>query len=85
MRGRQVATPFSGHVRSLLICALQNVSFRLAGGKLALGALVLLVQTAAMLLRPRGWLAAQGVSRNVLFILALRPMLAAAQTVFQRK
>ena len=42
-------------------------------------------QTAAMLLRPRGWLAAQGVSRNVLFILALRPMLAAAQTVFQRK
>jgi len=25
------------------------------------------------------------VSRNVLFILALRPMLAAAQTVFQRK
>ena len=59
--------------------------FRLAGGKLALGALVLLVQTAAMLLRPRGWLAAQGVSRNVLFILALRPMLAAAQTVFQRK
>ena len=49
------------------------------------GALVLLVQTAAMLLRPRGWLAAQGVSRNVLFILALRPMLAAAQTVFQRK
>ena len=59
--------------------------FRLAGGKLALGALVLLVQTAAMLLRPRGWLAAQGVSRNVLCILALRPMLAAAQTVFQRK
>ena len=59
--------------------------FRLAGGKLALGALVLLVQTAAMLLRPRGWLAAQGVCLIVLFILALRPMLAAAQTVFQRK
>ena len=59
--------------------------FRLAGGKLALGALVLLVQTAAMLLRPRGWLAAQGVCMIVLFILALRPMLAAAQTVFQRK
>lgn len=59
--------------------------FRLAGGKLALGALVPLVQTAAMLLRPRGWLAAQGVCLIVLFILALRPMLAAAQTVFQRK
>ena len=75
----------------LLVFLMRTVSvrrllpFRLAGGKLALGALVLLVQTAAMLLRPRGWLAAQGVSRNVLFILALRPMLAAAQTVFQRK
>ena len=33
----------------------------LQGGKLALGVLVLLVQTAAMLLRPRGWLAAQGL------------------------
>ena len=59
--------------------------FRLAGGKLALGVLVLLLQTACMLFRPRGWLAAQGVSLIVLFILALRPMLAAAQTVFQRK
>ena len=38
-----------------------------------------------MLLRPRGWLAAQGVCLIVLFILALRPMLAATQTVFQRK
>ena len=75
----------------LLVFLMRTVSarrllpFRLAGGKLALGALVLLVQTAAMLLRPRGWLAAQGVSLIVLFILALRPMLAAAQTVFQRK
>ena len=75
----------------LLVFLMRTVSvrrllpFRLAGGKLALGALVLLVQTAAMLLRPRGWLAAQGVCLIVLFILALRPMLAAAQTVFQRK
>ena len=75
----------------LLVFLMRTVSarrllpFRLAGGKLALGVLVLLVQTAAMLLRPRGWLAAQGVSLIVLFILALRPMLAAAQTVFQRK
>ena len=75
----------------LLVFLMRTVSvrrllpFRLAGGKLALGALVLLVQTAAMLLRPRGWLAAQGVCLIVLFILALRPMLAATQTVFQRK
>lgn len=75
----------------LLVFLMRTVSvrrllpFRLAGGKLALGALVLLVQTAAMLLCPRGWLAAQGVCLIVLFILALRPMLAAAQTVFQRK
>jgi len=75
----------------LLVFLMRTVSarrllpFRLAGGKLALGALVLLVQTAAMLLRPRSWLAAQGVCLIVLFILALRPMLAATQTVFQRK
>ena len=75
----------------LLVFLMRTVSVRRllpfcpAGGKLALGALVLLVQTAAMLLRPRGWLAAQGVCLIVLFILALRPMLAAAQTVFQRK
>ena len=68
----------AGDTRSLL-------PFRLASGKLALGAAVLLVQTACMLLRPRGWLAAQGAGIAILLILALRPMLAAAQTVFQRK
>lgn len=87
MQGAAAAT-FLG---CLLVFLMRTVSvrrllpFRLAGGKLALGVLVLLVQTAAMLLRPRGWLAAQGVCLIVLFILALRPMLAAAQTVFQRK
>ena len=86
-QGAAVAT-FLG---CLLVFLMRTVSvkkllpFRLAGRKLTLGALVLLLQTACMLLRPRGWLAAQGVSLTVLFILALRPMLAAVQTVFQRK
>ena len=87
MQGAAAAT-FLGCLLVFLMrtaSARRLLPFRLAGGKLALGALVLLVQTAAMLLRPRGWLAAQGVCLIVLFILALRPMLAAAQTVFQRK
>ncbi len=87
VQGAAVAT-FLG---CLLVFLMRTVSarrllpFHLSGGKLALGALVLLVQTAAMLLRPGGWLVVQGASLLILFILALRPMLAAAQTVLQRK
>lgn len=87
VQGAAVAT-FLG---CLLVFLMRTVSarrllpFHLSEGKLALGALVLLVQTAAMLLRPGGWLVVQGASLLILFILALRPMLAAAQTVFQRK
>ena len=68
-----------------MVSVRQLLPFALSGGKLALGALALLIQTAAMLFRPHGWLAAQGICLIVLALLALRPMLAAAQTVFQRK
>mgnify|MGYP004562295631 CR=1 FL=1 len=87
VQGAAVAT-FLG---CLLVFLMRTVSarrllpFHLSGGKLTLGALVLLVQTAVMLLRPGGWLVVQGASLLILFILALRPMLAAAQTVLQRK
>ena len=87
VQGAAVAT-FLGCLLVFLVrtvSARQLLPFALSGGKLALGALALLIQTAAMLLRPHGWLIAQGVCLIVLALLALRPMLAAAQTVFQRK
>ncbi len=87
VQGAAVAT-FLGCLLVFLaraVSARRLLPFALSGGKLALGAASLLAQTAFILLRPRGWLAVQGLSLVLLFALALWPMLTAARTIFQRK
>ena len=59
--------------------------FPLSGGKLALGVVTLLIQTAFILLRWPGWLAAQGIGLFLLLLLGLPALLSTLQVIFHRK
>lgn len=59
--------------------------FSLSSRKLVLGISALLVQTAFILLRWPGWIAAQALSLTFLFLLGLPAILSTAQVVLHRK
>lgn len=68
-----------------LVNARRLLPFPLSGGKLALGAGTLLIQTAFILLRWPGWIPAQGIGLLLLLLLGLSAVLSTAQVIFHRK
>ena len=68
-----------------LVSARRLLPFPLSGRKLALGIAALLVQTAFILFRWPGWIAAQAIALAVLFLLGLSAIYSTAQVVLHRK
>ena len=68
-----------------LVSARRLLPFPLSGRKLALGIAVLLVQTAFILFRWPGWIAAQEISLSILLLLGLPAIYSTAQVVLHRK
>ena len=67
------------------VSARRLLPFPLSGGKLALGIPALVTQTAFILFRWPGWIAVQGISLAVLFLLGLPSIWFTAQAVLHRK
>ena len=68
-----------------LVNARRLLPFPLSGGKLALGVVTLLIQTAFILFRWPGWLIIQGLGLLFLLFLGLPALLSTLQVIFQRK
>lgn len=68
-----------------LVSARRLLPFPLSGGRLALGAGALLVQTAFLLLRWSGWRLAQGIGLFAILLLGFPAMRSTLRVIFHRK